>query len=115
MEIIKDIDATEAPKRSALVEEIGIKSESHLSEALNHKGGKNFPLCWLPAYVRHDKRDRIANEIARWKGGKVVPLHPRTPAEQLARVERVLDQMGVTGDFIREQADALPDTEGDEP
>lgn len=113
MGIIRSIDANECPKRATLIGEIGIKTESHLSEALNAKG-RAFPVAWLPAYVRHDRRDLIANEIARWKDLRCTPLRPRSPAEKLARLERVLDAMGVTGDFIRERAAVLPDAEQEE-
>lgn len=110
LERIRKVDLEHAPKRCALLADLGIKSESHLSEALRSKG-KNFPVSWLPAYVRYDDTDSIANEIASWRGGKVVPLRPQSPAERLARLERVLDRLGDTGDFIRTQANALPDDE----
>ena len=114
MERIRAVDLNHAPKRRALLAEPGIKSESHLSEALR-SAGKNFPVSWLPGYVLYDEGDTIAGEIASWRGNKVVRPGPVSLAARLERLERVLDRMGETGDFIRERAAALPDLEDVEP
>jgi hypothetical protein len=105
---IRHVDSHFAPKRSELIKELpGCRSESHLSEAL--AGDKNFPVRWLPTYVRYDAGLLIPSEVARWVAHKIAPARPMSDAERVARLEMAMEALGDVGDLVRRRAEAFPD------